>query len=259
MSSVETAGYFVPGYHESMPETKAVSLGDSGPGFFDTLLDIVNPLQHLPVVSTIYRAVTGDDIAAAARLIGGALYGGPLGFASTAADMVLEEATGSDLAGHVLALVDEIDGSLDLASAPTPAAADTAIEPHVVANLAAADGGVEIIWNGPRVLPSLARSTAIQIGAAGDAVLNGSDVSASAAAAVLLTREDVANVPLTAVANKPGARPAWLEAAIADAQSVQNATQLGTATQKVDAQPWITDAMLEALGKYETLARERNR
>ena len=33
----------------------------AGNGFsFHDLLDTINPLQHLPVVSTIYRAITGD-------------------------------------------------------------------------------------------------------------------------------------------------------------------------------------------------------
>jgi hypothetical protein len=91
-------------------------------------------------------------------------------------------------------------------------------------------------------------------------VPNGSDVATSAAAAAPPTREVVPNASPNAgaVAQNPGARPAWLEAAIADAQSVQSAAQLGAATQKIDAQPWITDAMLEALGKYETLARQRS-
>jgi hypothetical protein len=34
---------------------------DEGPTFAE-FLDIINPLQHIPVVSTIYRAITGDQI-----------------------------------------------------------------------------------------------------------------------------------------------------------------------------------------------------
>ena len=34
---------------------------DSGNSFWDNVLDVVNPLQHLPVVGTIYRAATGDS------------------------------------------------------------------------------------------------------------------------------------------------------------------------------------------------------
>jgi hypothetical protein len=47
---------------------------------FGDFLDVINPLQHIPVVSTVYRMITGDEIGMGARLAGGALYGGPLGF-----------------------------------------------------------------------------------------------------------------------------------------------------------------------------------
>ncbi len=249
----------MPGYHEAMPETKAVSLGDDSSDFFDTLLDIVNPLQHLPGVSTVYRAITGDEISTPARLLGGALFGGPLGFASAAANMALEQATGDDLAGLALAFIDEIDGSLDLASALPPLAEDGAPEPESVINVAAADGPVDIIWNGPRVLPSLARSGAVQVGAAGDVVLDGSDGRPTGGDIAGVAHQLGSVTPPSAQPTTPPVRPAWLEAAIADAQLVHDATQLGDAAQQIDAQPWITDAMLEALGKYETLARERER
>lgn len=45
--------------------------GDDGLNFWD-FLDIINPLQHIPVISTIYRQITGDEIGAAAKVIGGA-------------------------------------------------------------------------------------------------------------------------------------------------------------------------------------------
>lgn len=52
--------------------------GEDGFTFGD-LLDIVNPLQHIPIVGTIYRKITGDTIAPAMEIAGGALFGGPLG------------------------------------------------------------------------------------------------------------------------------------------------------------------------------------
>lgn len=76
----------------------------SGPGFAD-LLDIVNPLQHLPVVSTLYRSITGDQIATFPRLLGGALFGGPVGFAAAMAGSMLQHATGRDPGEHVQALL----------------------------------------------------------------------------------------------------------------------------------------------------------
>lgn len=67
---------------------------------FDDLLDIVNPVHHLPVVGTAYREVTGDGITGHARILGGTLYGGPLGMASAAANVVVEDATGRDVVGN---------------------------------------------------------------------------------------------------------------------------------------------------------------
>ncbi|MGB8275679.1 MAG: hypothetical protein WCF16_10475 [Alphaproteobacteria bacterium] len=76
--------------------------GDDGFGF-DDVLDIINPLQHIPIVSSIYRALTGDHIDAGPRMIGGAILGGGLGFASAAINAVIEDQTGKDLGEHVVA------------------------------------------------------------------------------------------------------------------------------------------------------------
>lgn len=243
-----------------MPETKAKPFADSESDFFETVLDIVNPLQHIPVVSTIYRAITGDQIAAPARLIGGALFGGPLGFASTVGNLMLEDATGNDLAGHALALVGDLADAPELAQAAAPVAAVSEPAPQAAANLAAAGAGAEIIWNSPRVLPSLARAEAAQISAADNTTVDLANVDAPVGDIVPVAFNDrpLALTSPGAAAPQPGPRPAWLEAAITDAQTVHNATQNGKATQKVAAQPWVTDAMLDALGKYETLARERS-
>ena len=50
-------------------------------GFFD-FLDIINPLQHIPIVGTIYRHITGDEIGVVAQVAGGALFGGAIGAAA---------------------------------------------------------------------------------------------------------------------------------------------------------------------------------
>jgi len=269
--------------HESMPETKSISFADSRSEFLENLLDIINPLQHIPGVSTIYRALSGDEIAAPARIIGGALFGGPIGLASATGNMLLEEASGRDLAGHVLALVGGLseapevaataftppapqaaidlvaaDGDLKtvpgLASAAVPAAPAANITPpapQAAASMATAGDGVEIVWNGPRVLPSLTRAPAASSSAAGGTAVEVSVVDTPA-------RE--AGTAVTGAAKPaPDARPAWLGAAITDAQSVRDAAQLGKAVQKIQGQPWVSDAMIDALNKYETLARERNR
>ena len=43
--------------------------GQDGMTFLD-FLDIINPLQHIPLVSTIYRKITGDTIDPASRIAG---------------------------------------------------------------------------------------------------------------------------------------------------------------------------------------------
>ncbi|WP_425407115.1 hypothetical protein [Hwanghaeella sp.] len=78
--------------------------GEDGLTFGD-LLDIVNPLQHLPVVGAVYRSVTGDEASPGAKMAGGAIYGGPLGFASAMINNAIEEHTGDDVMGHMLAMV----------------------------------------------------------------------------------------------------------------------------------------------------------
>lgn len=72
---------------------------------FGALLDAINPLQHIPVVSTIYRAASGDTIGPAPRIMGGALFGGVIGLITSAADAVVEGVTGKDTGSHVMAML----------------------------------------------------------------------------------------------------------------------------------------------------------
>lgn len=91
-------------YSYTEDESRAGEIGMFGEdGFgFDDLLDIINPLQHLPVISHFYREWTGDTIGDFPRLAGGALFGGPLGFAGSFANLLIEKQSGDDVAGHVM-------------------------------------------------------------------------------------------------------------------------------------------------------------
>jgi len=71
---------------------------------FHNLLSIINPLEHLPVIGTLYRAITGTHIGVPERIAGDALYGGLWGAISGAADAVFEAVTGKDFGSTVLAL-----------------------------------------------------------------------------------------------------------------------------------------------------------
>ncbi|WP_207484895.1 hypothetical protein [Arenibaculum pallidiluteum] len=72
-------------------------------GFWD-FVDVVNPLQHIPVVNTIYRAITGDTIKPTAQVAGGTLFGGPIGFMASVAAVGVEAVSGKGPGEHVLAL-----------------------------------------------------------------------------------------------------------------------------------------------------------
>lgn len=45
----------------------------------EEMMHCLNPLQYVPVVGTIYRAVTGETIPATCSVLGAAITGGPLG------------------------------------------------------------------------------------------------------------------------------------------------------------------------------------
>lgn len=89
---------------------------------FDDVIDIINPLHHLPVVNMIYREITGDMIKPMAQIIGGGIFGGPVGAVSGTVNAVVQETTGKDIAGNVVALVVGEDG------VATPNAAPAAID-----------------------------------------------------------------------------------------------------------------------------------
>jgi hypothetical protein len=78
----------------------AESSPGGGEDFLSTLLDIINPLQHIPLVSNLYREITGDQISSSARILGG----GPIGLTSAATNAIFEQASGDDILGHTLAM-----------------------------------------------------------------------------------------------------------------------------------------------------------
>ncbi|MCH8997999.1 MAG: hypothetical protein IID48_06985 [Proteobacteria bacterium] len=92
---------------------------------FGEFLDIINPLQHIPIVGTIYRAITGDEISPSASIFGGFLFGGPLGFVTAIANAIFEEASGKDLGDTVLAALVGDDTAPDVLTAQTPGADST--------------------------------------------------------------------------------------------------------------------------------------
>ncbi|MCW2235515.1 hypothetical protein [Azospirillum canadense] len=92
------------------PPSPVISDGHNGRGVeirgemsFDDFLDVINPLQHLPIISNIYRELTGDTIKTSSKVIGGILYGGVVGGMASIANAVVEEAQGKDLGDQIMA------------------------------------------------------------------------------------------------------------------------------------------------------------
>ncbi|MDZ5646845.1 hypothetical protein [Nitrospirillum sp. BR 11828] len=99
-SAVKAAG--LPGQGTAAVQAQvAAAHKDNHLSFWD-VVDVINPLQHIPVISTIYREITGDTIKAPAKILGGLLYGGPIGMALATGDAIIEEETGEDVGGHVM-------------------------------------------------------------------------------------------------------------------------------------------------------------
>ena len=134
-------------------------------GFFANVLDVINPLQHIPIISTVYRAITGDEISGPAKLVGGGLFGGIFGAAAAAVSVVVEEATGRDVGEHALAMFTSDDAGPNdtrpnadqLAAVPAAIPADPGSDPR------------HIVWNGIRATPTIPDpAQQARSGAAGD-------------------------------------------------------------------------------------------
>lgn len=85
-------------------DSQRSSLWQNGDFSFADLLDIINPLQHIPIVATIYRHMSGDTLGMAPRVIGGALWGRLGGLVAGVANAVVEWFTGKDIGDHIFAL-----------------------------------------------------------------------------------------------------------------------------------------------------------
>jgi hypothetical protein len=106
-----------------------------GPGFqlfgkdgftFGDFIDIINPLQHIPIVSTVYRQITGDGLDPGSRIGGGALFGGPIGLVASLVNVLDVEATGKDIGEQVVALFDDGAPSQTAELAP-PVSSESAV------------------------------------------------------------------------------------------------------------------------------------
>ena len=122
----------IPGPVKPVSSANAAASAAASPDYgfsFDDLIDMVNPLQHIPVVGTLYRAITGDKMNTAPKILGDTLYGGVTGFVSSVADTIFEKVTGKSVGDTVLAMVEDV-------FSPSTPAPGTAIASAAPAQLA---------------------------------------------------------------------------------------------------------------------------
>ena len=65
-------------FAENLADAGKTGSEDKSFGIAD-IIDIVNPLQHIPIVSNLYQSATHDTMGSIAKIVGGGLFGGPVG------------------------------------------------------------------------------------------------------------------------------------------------------------------------------------
>lgn len=186
----------------SSPAAPASAAGKSSAGesfTFDDLVSIVNPLQHIPIVSTIYRAVTGDTIKPLERIIGDTLYGGIPGFASGVANVVFEDVTGKDVGATALAMLEGDDDTRNVASSDTPAPDASSSTQSAMAASPLPAITTALVANGPPrpLMPQAAQTSPVEDVVATSATKTVSVASAAPASGVTNVPSDqpIANGP----------------------------------------------------------------
>jgi hypothetical protein len=107
---------------EAAPKAPLQAFNDSsGPSFSD-VLDILNPLQHIPIINTIYQHLTGDTEGAVADVAGGTLWAGPIGLVGSLIDLAVKAESGKSIGDTVLGWlgIDDNDNTTQLAENSNP-------------------------------------------------------------------------------------------------------------------------------------------
>lgn len=211
--------------------------------FLKGVFDVINPLQHIPVVSAIYRHITGDEISPVAHLAGGALYGGPLGAALAVADISYEKITGKDVGETMIAA---------LTGTRTPGAdapeqtmmaqnLNDAVSPAAGGQLADASG---IIWNTPSATNSRLSPPTPPLPLMAETGVNepAPHSTPPTQAPVYLTRNDVT----------PALQP--LTASKVDSTTIPHPQEAPVGTSRMEVPPELIAArMMDALDKYRDM------
>ena len=123
-----TDRFIRPGWQPQASSPDFKPFGDDG-FTFDDLIDVINPLQQLPVIGSLYRWLTGDQISPAARIAGGFLFGGPIGLAGSIGSLIVDGVMGGSTDQQVVTALlgpspagpEPAAAATNLADAPLPA------------------------------------------------------------------------------------------------------------------------------------------
>ncbi len=234
--------FFPPPAPPQGGETKAAAPADSlvtrlfgadGFNFLD-ILDIINPLQHIPFVSTLYRTLTGDTIAPVSRIAGGALFGGPIGAVVSLVNTIVAEWTGKDISDHAVGFVtgDESDDG----------------EPQLAVDFPETEAAA----GAPGETPGPAAGMAAGPPFAAHTLTTAVDEAARDAAAFARARHQSALLALAAQGD--GVRPSSLAGA-APPPVWAAPGSAGARSDSATPGGWHSDVMLAALAKYEQSAK----
>lgn len=270
--------------------------GKDGPSFGD-IVDIINPFQHIPLLSNIYRDMLGDTISPAARIAGSALFFGPIGAAFAVANVALQGATGKDAGDHMVAFMKEHGTPAETAVADTGAARKPDTSPDTTgakaetipeATMETAAGAppapaVVASLLPPGATPIEGRSIEFKAEALRPIGFAGPAAAPTAPFQQLIQDIKAGGAPLSADADMKVVPPSPKKAAAAyaalkaDAASASIANpRPGTAAEAPKPSPrattdtvapgatangggWFTDAMLSALKKHEATDKPANK
>lgn len=164
-------------------------------GFIKGVLDVINPLQHLPVISAIYRHITGDEISPVARIAGGALYGGPVGLVMGTVNAAVESNTGKDVGQTVMAMA---FGGEDKQKLPPIPQTDTTAPVMIAA--------ADIIWHEPDHAVDTKQNTPAENSAGHGTMLamaDGQEILSAVTPTHLRTRPERMDEPVTSLPYAP--------------------------------------------------------
>lgn len=245
---------------EPYNETSDMSFGD--------FLDMINPLQHIPVVGTIYRAVTGDTIKPAAQVIGDIAYGGPIGGIASIFGAIISQANGRSIEDTMLASMGlggehpnpgsaTAVAAADAAPAPQPAPAAPAPTVAVAEAPAAGASAAAAVASGASAAPAVSRLTdkaATPIGEHRPSKMPARD---TVLANTMQARQSVAMAQRSTTTPPKG--PALPPGTVANASTSATAnTNTNTNVPTPVPQEMISDVMMRNLAKYEAAKKALN-